>query len=169
MKSHKQQFSDALDGEIERSLRVLRAYPDDQSGFRPHAKSRTAREVAWPMALGLDRLILGALTQGSRFGAGGNPPSAPPGPPEMVSAVAAAVEAAHAKIAARLREMDDAALDVMVKFFVAPKTMGDVPMVDFLWSILFDHIHHRGQLSVYLKIVGDVPSIYGPSASQPWR
>ena len=31
-----------------------------------------------------------------------------------------------------------------------------------------DHIHHRGQLSVYLRIVDKVPSIYGPSGDEPW-
>jgi uncharacterized damage-inducible protein DinB len=35
----------------------------------------------------------------------------------------------------------------------------------FLWFILFDAIHHRGQLSAYLRPMGGkVPSIYGPSA-----
>jgi uncharacterized damage-inducible protein DinB len=47
--------------------------------------------------------------------------------------------------------------------------MGDVPKVAFLWFILHDQIHHRGQFSVYLRIAGGkVPSIYGPSADEPW-
>lgn len=53
-------------------------------------------------------------------------------------------------------------------FFVAPKTMGDIPLMEFLWYSLFDHIHHRGQLSVYLRMVGKVPSIYGPSGDESW-
>ena len=55
-----------------------------------------------------------------------------------------------------------------VQLFVAPKTLGDYPTMEFLWFLLFDHIHHRGQLSVYLRMVGKVPSIYGPSGDQPW-
>jgi uncharacterized damage-inducible protein DinB len=40
---------------------------------------------------------------------------------------------------------------------------------DWLWSLLHDQIHHRGQLSVYLRLVGaKVPSIYSPSADEPW-
>jgi len=41
---------------------------------------------------------------------------------------------------------------------------------DILWMALHDMIHHRGQLSVYIRIAGGkVPSIYGPSADEPWR
>jgi len=169
MKSHKQQFLDAFEQEMDRTARVLEAFPDDQSGFRPQELCRTAREVAWPLAVGIDRLVLQALVQGAAFGRTPALGAGPPPPPEKVSQIAAAVSQARGKIVARLAEMNDSDLDVAVQFFVAPKTMGDVPMMDFLWSILFDHIHHRGQLSIYLKIVGTVPSIYGPSAAQPWR
>jgi uncharacterized damage-inducible protein DinB len=46
---------------------------------------------------------------------------------------------------------------------------GDVilqqPLGQILWLFLFDGIHHRGQLSTYLRPMGaKVPSIYGPSA-----
>jgi len=35
--------------------------------------------------------------------------------------------------------------------------------------MLDDQIHHRGQLSVYVRMAGGkVPSIYGPSADEPW-
>ena len=38
-----------------------------------------------------------------------------------------------------------------------------------LWLMLNDSIHHRGQLSVYERMAGGlVPSIYGPSADEPW-
>jgi uncharacterized damage-inducible protein DinB len=34
-----------------------------------------------------------------------------------------------------------------------------------MWDFFFDAIHHRGQLSTYLRPMGGtVPSIYGPSA-----
>jgi uncharacterized damage-inducible protein DinB len=56
-----------------------------------------------------------------------------------------------------------------VSFLVAPKTLGNIPKLTFLWFILNDEIHHRGQFSVYLRIAGArVPSIYGPSADEPW-
>jgi uncharacterized damage-inducible protein DinB len=51
----------------------------------------------------------------------------------------------------------------------APKTIGDVPKIDLLWMVLHDQIHHRGQFSIYLRMAdGKVPSIYGPTADEPW-
>jgi uncharacterized damage-inducible protein DinB len=42
------------------------------------------------------------------------------------------------------------------------------PVGDFLWYIFFDAIHHRGQLSTYIRPMGgQVPSIYGPSGDDP--
>src|SRR6266540_2965573 len=50
------------------------------------------------------------------------------------------------------------------------KKMGDVRRQDFLWLMLNDMIHHRGQFSVYLRMAGGkVPSIYGPSKDEPWQ
>jgi uncharacterized damage-inducible protein DinB len=47
--------------------------------------------------------------------------------------------------------------------------MADVRKLDFLWLMLTDQIHHRGQLSVYARMAGGkVPSIYGPSFDEPW-
>lgn len=47
--------------------------------------------------------------------------------------------------------------------------MGDFPVSEVLWLMLMDSVNHRGQFSVYLRMVGGkVPSIYGPSADEPW-
>jgi len=46
-----------------------------------------------------------------------------------------------------------------------PMPKGAFPNQVFFWINLYHQIHHRGQLSVYLRLVGaKVPSIYGPSA-----
>jgi uncharacterized damage-inducible protein DinB len=42
------------------------------------------------------------------------------------------------------------------------------PRLEALTSMLFDQVHHRGQMSVYVRMAGGlVPSIYGPSADEP--
>ena len=72
--------------------------------------------------------------------------------------------------------MRDEQMFDMVKFFVAPKTLGDMSKAQFLWVLLCDQIHHRGQFSVYLRMAdGKLPSIYGPDgrralelAGQAW-
>jgi uncharacterized damage-inducible protein DinB len=42
------------------------------------------------------------------------------------------------------------------------------PASPMAWSFLFDIVHHRGQITTYLRPMGStVPSIYGPSADEP--
>jgi uncharacterized damage-inducible protein DinB len=68
-----------------------------------------------------------------------------------------------------VNKMSDDQLRETIKFFTAPKTLGDVPKIQFLWMTLHDHIHHRGQFSIYLRMAdGKLPSIYGPTADEPW-
>jgi uncharacterized damage-inducible protein DinB len=98
------------------------------------------------------------------------PPSggAPP-PPAAWDEVLEAVERSHREFGDLVRSLSEGALSEAVSFFVAPKTMGKVPRMEFLWFLLHDEIHHRGQFSIYLRMAnGKVPSIYGPSADEPW-
>ena len=69
-----------------------------------------------------------------------------------------------------VREMPESRLDETVTFVTGPGTTGPVGIHDMLWFMLLDSVHHRGQLSVYVRMAGGkVPSIYGPSADEPWR
>jgi uncharacterized damage-inducible protein DinB len=73
-------------------------------------------------------------------------------------------------VLSRLRDATNPELEGSVTFFTGPKQMGKYSLDDFAWFILHDHIHHRGQLSVYVRMAGGkVPSIYGPSADEPWH
>ena len=61
--------------------------------------------------------------------------------------------------------MDEASWSRVAQFYYSGKVVSEQPVGQFLWFILFDAIHHRGQLSAYLRPMGGtVPSIYGPSA-----
>jgi len=163
----KQLFTDAFEREHATTMRVLRAFPDDQSDFKPNERARAAREIVWTLVLGQERLMLKALTTGFDWS---TPRTPPPQAPATVSAAAAALERVHAQVMEVLRGVDEAALsNETVRFFVAAKTLGDIPKLEFLWFLLFDHVHHRGQFSVYLRMVGaKVPAIYGPSGDEPW-
>jgi uncharacterized damage-inducible protein DinB len=45
--------------------------------------------------------------------------------------------------------------------------VSEQPASAFLWMVHFDSIHHRGQLTTYLRPMGSkVPAIYGPSADE---
>jgi uncharacterized damage-inducible protein DinB len=162
----KQQLLDALEREFARTKRVLRAYPDDKLDLKPHARAKSARELAWLLVTG-PWLMSKAVTTGFDW----SKPSPPPPPPATLAAILEGLEREHKQLVDVLRPTAESKLTSgTVKFLVAPKTLGDIPTIEFLWFILFDHVHHRGQFSVYLRMAdGKVPSIYGPSADEPWK
>lgn len=165
MSSPKQQFLDAYDREHARTLRVLRAFPADQADLRPNPKCRSAREIAWTFVL---ERGLGTRVLNDEFAT--RPPAGkPPQPPAAWDDLVSAFEKAHADYREVVRHYSDTELAQTVKFFTGPKTMGDWRRLDFAWFLLHDEIHHRGQLSVYVRAAGGkVPSIYGPSGDEPW-
>jgi uncharacterized damage-inducible protein DinB len=159
-----QTFLDAYRREHATTLKVLRAFPAEQSELRPHERSSTARTLAWTFVVEA-RLMLIALSGEPVLGGGAFTP-----PPDGWQEVLDALDATHEEVVRRLEAADDAVMHGTVQFFVAPKQVGDYATRDFLWFLLHDQIHHRGQLSVYLRMAGGkVPSIYGPSADEPWN
>jgi uncharacterized damage-inducible protein DinB len=161
----KEQFLNAFSREHQTTKRVLQAYPRDKHDLRPHSKSKTAAELAW--TFNAESLLAEkALTEGLDWS---KPPAPSAPPPKSLDAIIEAFEAGHARVADLVEDMSDDELMETVRFPVAPKTLGDVPKIDFLWMLLSDQIHHRGQFSVYLRMAeAKVPSIYGPSADEPW-
>ena len=83
---------------------------------------------------------------------------------ELVPALEASVGEAK-KI---LSSMDDAALGETWRLLNGEREVMALPRGAVLRSIMLNHwYHHRGQLSVYLRLLGvPVPSIYGPSADE---
>lgn len=164
--SPKQRFLETYEKEHQTTMRVLRAYPADKAEFRPNQLCKSARELAWVFAI---EPRLGTMVAVNDVFAAGMPSGKPPGAPDSWDAVLQGVETAHAELVEQLRAMPDEQLEGTVKFMTAPKTMGDVRRLDFLWFLLHDEIHHRGQFSIYLRAAGGrVPSIYGPSEHEPW-
>lgn len=164
--SLKHRFLDAYEREHETTVRVLEAYPADRLDLRPHERCKTARELAWVFVVAHQ---LGETVFDDRFeeviGTGGGPPP----PPDSWDELLEALDEAHVKFGELVRSTPEPELHETVRFFVGPQTMGDVPKIDWLWFLLHDQIHHRGQFSIYLRMAdGKVPSIYGPSGDEPW-
>jgi uncharacterized damage-inducible protein DinB len=89
-------------------------------------------------------------------------------PPESIDAIVAAFERDSAGVNERLERLDEAAWERKVRFLVASGGVWEDSLAQMVWGFLFDAIHHRGQLSTYLRPMGGkVPSIYGPSADDP--
>jgi DinB family protein len=166
MPTPRQQFLDAYEREHATTMKILRAFPADQSELRPHAKMKTARELAYVF---VRECGLGIAGLNDAIGKGQTGPSSPP-VPEKWDDVLSALELAHVAFRQAFDSYTDAQLLEPIKFFVAPKTIGDYSRLQFAWFLLCDQIHHRGQMSVYLRMAdGKVPSIYGPTADEPWR
>ena len=161
----KEQFLETYEREHAITMRVLRAYPTDQLDLRPHERCKTARELAWMFALegGLGiRIFNNKLSEMATSGP-------PPAPPESWDDLLAGIEASHRDFGDLIRATPHEELAEKVQFFTAPKTVGDISRIDWVWFLLHDQIHHRGQFSIYLRMAGGkVPSIYGPTADEPW-
>jgi uncharacterized damage-inducible protein DinB len=160
--TQKEALLEAWDREFKTTLKVLNAYPQNQSEFKPHERSRSAKELAWAFVIEGKALAEGLNTGQVDFR---NLPSPPATFPEVLSTY----EKTHRELEGRIKGLSDKDLEKMIKFPVGPKQMGDVPCGSLINMLLMDQVHHRGQFSVYLRMAGGkVPSIYGPSADEPW-
>jgi uncharacterized damage-inducible protein DinB len=92
----------------------------------------------------------------------------PPAPPTMRDVIDSFQQANRAMTAA-VSAMPASALQATITVPAGKGLTADVRKLDFLWLMLNDQIHHRGQLSVYTRMAGGkVPSMYGPSGDEPW-
>ncbi len=164
--SPKQRFFEVYDSEHATTMRLLRAYPKDKLDVRPHPKLKSARELAWVFVL---ERGLGTKVWHDEF-AKKAPSGAPPPPaPQNMDEIIGAFEKASKEWRALIDATPDAQLLEKVHHFTGPKKMGEISRLDWAWFLLHDEIHHRGQFSVYLRMAdGKVPSIYGPTADEPW-
>jgi hypothetical protein len=70
----------------------------------------------------------------------------------------------------RVNRLDHEAWSRPSKLYVGGDLLMEQPLGGFLWYLFFDAIHHRGQLSTYIRPMGGrVPSIHGPSGDDPGR
>jgi len=147
--------------EHQTTVRVLKAYPPEKASFKPHDTSMTALETAWMMA--------GMQFDPGELMADEMKMEGPPPIPKTWQELIAAYEKTYTEFVRKLRAMPDDALNGTIRVPVAKDRLEPHRRGDVLWYFLHALIHHRGQLSVYLRMVGGkVPSIYGPSGDEPW-
>jgi len=140
--------------EAKTTRKVLGRIPEG-SDYRPDPKSRTAKEIAWQIVCE-ETMIIDALESGKAEWA-------PPPIPATMKEVADAYDTQSAGTARRFDALSGARWNGDLDFFGKPS-----PASAMAWSFLFDIVHHRGQLTTYLRPMGaKVPQIYGPSADEP--
>lgn len=158
---NKTEFLRTRDREFQTTIKVLKAYPENKQELKPSEKSSSAKQLAFTFVM--EEILLQKLLRGEPL------TGAPPAEIPSISQSIKEYEDAFHQTNALIKSMSDEELAQTTKFYVAPKTLGDVRKIDLAWMLLFDSIHHRGQFSVYLRVAGArVPSIYGPTADEQW-
>jgi uncharacterized damage-inducible protein DinB len=147
-------FTEFWTKESRTTRKVLERIPEG-SKYKPDPQSRTAQEIAWQIVCE-EKMIIEALENGKVEWA----PA--PMPPKMKDVVAE-YDKQSAEVIRRWNALPADRWDGTVEFFGNNR-----PASPMAWSFLFDIVHHRGQITTYLRPMGStVPQVYGPSADEP--
>lgn len=137
-------------------MSVLRALPVETLCYRPHERSASAEEIVWTLTKELGN----CLDVVARWKTEWSEETAPPAP-----AMLDLFEQRSNELIRHTVALDEAEWQQPIQFFHKGRLVMEQPLGQFLWFLFFDAIHHRGQLSAYLRPMGGkVPPIYGPSA-----
>ena len=142
--------------------RLLERVPSDKLAWVPHAKSMHLGRLAMHVATIPGRLSQWVLTDEFQFAPNPTPE------PKSADEIVAAHDASIAEAKKNLTTVGDAGLATMWTGKREGKTLMSMPKGALVRSLVLNHwFHHRGQLSVYLRLLDvPVPSIYGPSADE---
>ena len=144
-----------LDTEHQTTKRVIEAVPLDKGDYRPDPVSKTAIELAWHIAASEQRFLSGICKGAFDFSPINRPDSV-----QNSAQLAAWFDESYNRNIAQLKQLTGEQLARLIDF----RGMMQLPAVMYLQLALSHTIHHRGQLSVYLRPAGGkVPSIYGES------
>jgi len=151
-----------FDHEMTTTRKLLERVPDDKLGWKPHDKSMSLGQLALHVAM-----VPGMVAEIA------SKPWVPVPQFQQPAASSAAqlipaLEESVARAKTLLGGMDDAALAFRWRLMNGDHEVMALPRGAFLRAIMLNHwYHHRGQLSVYLRLLDvPVPSIYGPSADE---
>ena len=140
--------------ESETTRKVLSRIPEG-SDYRPDPKSRTAHEIAWQIVCE-EKMIIDGLETGKLEW---SPPPMPTTMKELVDLY----DAQRADMGKRWSALPGDRWEGSLEFFGQQR-----PAAPMAWGFLFDIVHHRGQITTYLRPMGStVPQIYGPSGDEP--
>ncbi|MBI2212954.1 MAG: hypothetical protein HYU52_04845 [Acidobacteria bacterium] len=140
--------------------RVLGALPSDKLDYKPHERSTAAGDLAWQIVEEVRAL--------ARTNDANELPWEMTARPPTTAGIVAAFEKSADAFEALLASLDDPRWAEQVKFMMDGKVAFESPFDEMYWGFFLDLIHHRGQLSTYIRPMGGkVPSIYGPSGDDP--
>lgn len=158
----------AMLGEVQQEAattrRVLERIPEEKLSWRPHQKSMTLGQLALHMASVPGGIA--KISQGDEFDASQANFSAPQ--PKSLGEIFAAHDESIRAAEDCLKGLTEQRAMATWRMKKGTKEVFAMPRVALLRSIMLNHwYHHRGQLSVYLRLLDvPIPSIYGPSADE---
>lgn len=139
--------------------KVISRIPEDKCEYRADPKARTAREIAWLIVREEAALVEGlerGVFEWTEVSA-----------PAKVSEIISLYERQHDALTNRLKAIAQSRWEESLPFLWGGQEVMKEMGYEMAWGFLLDQIHHRGQLSTYLRPMGaKVPAIYGPSADE---
>ena len=150
-----QAFLTEWEREFAATARVMGSLPPTALGWRPHPKSMAAGELAWHL-VSAERAAVGFYLAGRMLREAG------PETPASLQGMIQAYALQHQDLSDKVRK---APAEAWTRTF----PFSDGQTVTGAWvlerMILRHAVHHRGQLTVYLRLLGaKVPAVYGPTA-----
>jgi uncharacterized damage-inducible protein DinB len=151
-------YAERLRAERPAFLRVLHSIPADKAEYKPHERSPSAGQLVWTLAGEMKACLDAVEKEEAEW---------QPRPSLSLEEMIVKYEQWSSALADRASKMNEEVWNRVAKFYYNGKVVSQQAIGQFLWFILFDAIHHRGQLSAYLRPMGStVPAIYGPSADE---
>ena len=146
-----------FENEMQTTLRVIEAVPNDHLDYQPDSKSKTGLGLVRHITLE-DEWILNCIANGAF--------TTPPDDSDAcgIMTPADAIGRYKVKVPAALDRVRGMSGEQLVKV-IDLLGMIQMPAVNFVSLAAKHSVHHRGQLSTYLRPMGGkVPGIYGPTA-----
>ncbi|NJD09537.1 MAG: hypothetical protein FIB01_03495 [Gemmatimonadetes bacterium] len=153
-----------FDLEMATTRRLLARVPTDRGEWQPHPKSfslgHLAQLVSW-----MPGWITNAVQETSLDLAGG-----PNYTYESTDTLLAVFDRNVREARAAIEAASDEDYQVTWSLRAGPQVLMSAPRAFIVRQDISHLVHHRGQLSVYLRLLDvPVPSIYGPTADEPWQ
>ena len=156
-----------FDHEMGTTRKVLERVPDADLAWKPHDKSFGLGQLAAHVA-NIPRWV-DAIVDADVFDVATLGDDARPKQPAAMAPILTAFDANVKRARARIDEITDGAMLAPWTFKNGGQIMFSMPRASVLRSFIMNHmIHHRGQLTVYLRLRDvPLPSVYGPTADEP--
>jgi uncharacterized damage-inducible protein DinB len=156
----KAEFLSLRRAEFPKTIKLLRWYPEDKRDLKPSPIIRSAVETLNTFineeGINLSYATTGAFDMMNFKWAE---------PPATMAEGIVNLEAIAAQVDSALERMSEEDFQQPTEFFAIKMLLSEAMLF-----MLLDHIHHRGQFTIYSRMAGGkVPQIYGPSADEPWQ